>query len=162
MERKRSGPFWIVLTGAAIWLGLLLLAPFLAAQGEPSAGFVYFFFRPLCHQMPERSFSWLGEPLAVCHRCTGLYLGFFLGLLLAASVPRFRDFLVGRPRIIAVFALPLVIDVLLPNTPLSRFATGVLAASPIAFFVWLALDQLSDRLHGQLTQLRREETNGSK
>ncbi len=162
MERRTSASFWILFAGAAIWLGLILLAPFLTAQGEPSAVFVYSFFSPLCHQIPERSFSWLGAPLAVCHRCTGLYAGFLLGLLLAASLPRFRGFLERRPRAIAIFALPLVIDVLLPNTPLSRFATGVLAASPIAFFVWLAIDQLSDRLHGQMTQLRREETNGSK
>jgi len=158
---KISTAFGILVTAAVCWLGLVVLAPFAAAREEWWAQLVYSFFRPLCHQLPDRSFHWLGHPLAVCHRCTGLYVGFLAGLLLAGSAARFRSFLAARPRIITLFALPLVVDVFLPNSPLSRFSTGLLAASPIAFFVWLALDQLSDRFHGRMTQPRREETNGS-
>ncbi len=161
MKIKVSTSFGILLTAAVCWLGLVVLAPFSAAQDKWWAELVYSFLRSVCHQLPERSFHWLGHPLAVCQRCTGLYVGFLLGLFVSASVPRFRSFLTARPRIIALFSVPLVTDVFLPNTPLSRFLTGVLAASPIAFFVWLALDQLSDRLHGRMTQPRREETNGS-
>lgn len=161
MKRTVSTSFGILLTAAVCWLGLVVLAPFAAAHQKWWAGLTYSFFRPLCHQLPERSFLWLGYPLAVCHRCTGLYVGFLLGLLLAALIPRFRSLLAAHPRMIAAFALPLVIDVFLPNTPLSRFVTGVLAASPIAFFVWLALDQLSDQLHGRMTQPGREDANGS-
>ena len=48
---------------------------------RPSAG-VYSGFSAACHQMPERSFSREGFPLAVCARCFGLYAGAAAGVLL--------------------------------------------------------------------------------
>ncbi len=42
---------------------------------------VYSFFSAICHQLPERSWNLAGSPLAVCIRCTSIYLGFLLGTL---------------------------------------------------------------------------------
>jgi uncharacterized membrane protein len=39
-------------------------------------------FEFLCHQIPERSFCWFGVHLPVCTRCTGILLGFVIGLVL--------------------------------------------------------------------------------
>jgi len=36
--------------------------------------------RGLCHQMPERSFYLNGRQLPLCARCTGTYMGMFIGL----------------------------------------------------------------------------------
>lgn len=38
-------------------------------------------FRTLCHQIPERSYTLNGTPMAVCSRCFGLYASFAFGWL---------------------------------------------------------------------------------
>ncbi len=35
-----------------------------------------------CHQMPERSFFYKGYQFPVCARCTGLIIGYLLGVLI--------------------------------------------------------------------------------
>ena len=35
----------------------------------------------VCHQLPEHSLSMAGQQLPLCARCTGLYIGFLVGLL---------------------------------------------------------------------------------
>lgn len=39
------------------------------------------------------------------------------------------------------FFLPLAFDLLLDNTPISRSGTGMVAAFPLALFVWVAVEQ---------------------
>jgi uncharacterized membrane protein len=116
----------------------LILAPpvFLSIGCPAAAALVYFFFSPVCHQMPERSFAILGLPLAVCHRCFGIYLGLFVGSLMRQlwmhRTPEARRYWVLAAMV------PLALDALLPysglwaNTALSRFATGLLFGIPIA------------------------------
>lgn len=45
-------------------------------------------FQHLCHQLPGRSFSIDGVPLAVCHRCIGVYVGLALGVLVLPVIRR--------------------------------------------------------------------------
>jgi uncharacterized membrane protein len=48
-------------------------------------------YRPVCHQIPSRCLDLGWGPMAVCARCTGLYLGGILGLLwppFAGRAPR--------------------------------------------------------------------------
>ncbi len=35
----------------------------------------------VCHQAPERTIQMAGKYLPLCSRCTGIYLGFFTGVL---------------------------------------------------------------------------------
>ena len=35
----------------------------------------------ICHRLPERSFHYHGKPLPVCARCTGIWLGYILGVV---------------------------------------------------------------------------------
>jgi len=110
---------------------LVLAAPLLAWCGCPkSAAAIYFFFSRICHQMPERSFALLGYSLAVCHRCSGIYLGFFIGTFIDIPwmhrSPKIRRFWT----LAAIF--PLAADFLISysglwtNTCVSRFATGLI------------------------------------
>ncbi|HCD53478.1 MAG TPA: hypothetical protein DEQ34_13600 [Balneolaceae bacterium] len=46
-------------------------------------------FDLLCHQNPDRSFQLQGVQMAVCSRCLGIYLSFFLGVLLMAPLSIF-------------------------------------------------------------------------
>lgn len=88
-------------------------------------------FTLLCHQIPGRSFTVDGHLFAVCHRCTGLYAGLFLGLI-GGIVPAVRA--AARTwglRLIAVAATLVITDIgfdalhILYNTPGSRVATGL-------------------------------------
>lgn len=119
---------------ALFWGGVcagFLAAPLLEALGHsPAAAFLYALFSPVCHQNPERSFSLFGHPWAVCHRCSGIYLGLFL-----ASFLPFELGIVRSPNLrrlwVACATAPMLFDVFLQLTgiwsggPASRFATGL-------------------------------------
>lgn len=116
--------------------------PLLGAAGWPYADALRWLLHPVCHQLPERSFHLFGEPLAVCQRCIGLYLGLTLGVATWPLLPTAAARLAARPRCIALFALPLVIDWLANNSAATRFATGMIAAFPVGLLPLLALNQL--------------------
>ena len=42
---------------------------------------IWFFCSGICHQLPEHSLHFQGLPLPLCARCSGLFVGFALGLL---------------------------------------------------------------------------------
>ena len=121
------------------WLALVLAPPLAAAVGWPHGELLHWLLHPVCHQIPERSFHLLGEPLAACARCTGLYLGFTLGVAAWPHLPRLAAALAARPRWVAVFMVPLAVDVWVENTALSRVATGLVAAFPCALLPLLAI-----------------------
>jgi uncharacterized membrane protein len=135
------------LVGAcALVLGLVLAAPWAAHHRSWLAPLLYAVFDPVCHQLSERSFQLWNEPFAVCHRCTGLYLGMALGIALWPAFPIAGRRLLERPRAILLFAIPLAIDaVLLDNTPASRFTTGLIAALPAALLPLAAIADLARR-----------------
>lgn len=51
----------------------------------PAALAARWVFSGLCHQDAARSFALDGHAMAVCHRCTGIYVGLALGALLAVA-----------------------------------------------------------------------------
>lgn len=140
---ERGPHVWLYLAVGA-WLILEIAAPLLRSTGHWLGEPIYFFFSAICHQKPERSFHLFGEQLAACHRCTGLYLGFFLGLLALPRLPRLTRWLLQRPARVVLFAVPMLIDVGLYtlNTFATRFLTGLVAAFPIALLAWVAVEQL--------------------
>lgn len=129
---------WCLLFGCICWLAIVLAPPF----AGPYAEVVRWLLHTVCHQIPERSFHLLGEPLAACHRCTGLYMGFAAGLLVWPWLPVIAARLAANPRWVVVFLLPLAIDwAIVVNTPESRFATGLVAAFPVALLPLVAFTQ---------------------
>ena len=79
----------------------------------------------VCHRMPERSFHWMGKPLPLCARCTGVLAGQVVG------VTAFWQAVAWWLCLLAV--IPLLIDwsaqhfLSVPSTNLRRFITGLLA-----------------------------------
>lgn len=123
-------------------MGAVVGAPLLAANGHEFWGrAIYKGFAPICHQQAERSFDLHDLPFAVCARCTGLYAGFALGVLV---YPLLRNLgnreTPWRGWLIAAF-VPTCVDFALgffgvwENTHLSRSLTGALFGAVAALYV---------------------------
>jgi uncharacterized membrane protein len=108
-----------------------------------AAAAVYLAGHGICHQRPERSFVLAGQPMPVCARCTGLYAGGALGLLLwglrrrRCAPERTRVALV---RALAIAAVPTAASVMAawagvetPNLP------RAVTALPLGIAVGIAL-----------------------
>jgi uncharacterized membrane protein len=137
-----------VLAGAAgLICALIVAAPVVTHCGSSAAAVLYLIFSPVCHQIPERSFALFGHPFAVCHRCSGIYLGLLFGALI-------ENKLVHRsPRTRRIWALsstaPLLLDFLLPLTGIwtgtwsIRFVTGLVFGMMAA---WLVVEGAAELL----------------
>lgn len=134
---------------AVVWLAVIVSPPWLMATGHMgSAISLYRGLSGICHQIPERSFSLWGFPLAVCSRCTGIYFGFVIGLMLYPFCRNVSDLTIP-PRVwLVIGSLPMVVDVsvdfagIFKNTFLSRTATGLFVGIVAAFFllpVWIGI-----------------------
>ena len=133
-----------------LFVSLIVIAPILAAQEHDSIALaIYTAFSKFCHQIPERSFEIAGHPLAVCARCTGIYFGFAVGVLVYPLVRSLkRTDAPGRVWLL-VALVPTAIDFslgffgILENTHLSRLLTGALTGGVTAFYVVPGLMDLS-------------------
>jgi len=132
----------VCLAVAAAWLASIAAAPLLRAGGYGVASaFVYKVFAALCHQMPARSFSLAGGPLAVCARCEGLYVGALFGLLLYPLVRALASANAPRRAWLFLAVAPTAVDFALgffgvwENTHWSRFLTALPAGAACAFYV---------------------------
>jgi len=131
---------WVAMAvlALAIYIGLPLAAPILANAGrQRAANVIYTIFRPLCHQLPERSYFLYGEQstytydelaieldgfipqryegggdlgykVAICERCVAIF-----GVMLIASVAFGLLRSIAKPLSLAQFGLfivPLAID----------------------------------------------------
>ena len=148
---RRPLAFWAI-SAAVVTLvvALIVLAPVAAANGHSEiARGIYGGFRTLCHQLPERSYFIAGHKLAVCSRCTGLYGGFALTLLLYPLVRSLRATAIPARKWLILATLPLLIDFSLTffslweNTHTSRLVTGFLLGSAAVFYVMPGIIDLS-------------------
>lgn len=129
---------------AVLGVAAVVAAPLLVEARPVLAGWLYAAFDRVCHQIAERSFHLAGHPLAVCHRCTGLYAGGLAGLVLLPRLSGIADRLLASPRWIPALALPLLADwTLWGHWSWLRFATGLLAAAPVTVLVQAAIRQLA-------------------
>jgi uncharacterized membrane protein len=145
--------FWLISAAVVLSLvSLIVVAPLASANGHKElAAVIYYAFSPLCHQRPDRSYFIGGYQFAVCARCTGVYAGFALMLLLYPLIRSLRT-RVMPPRIILLLAaLPMAVDFSVTffgfwqNTHTSRLLTGLLLGSVTVFYVMPGLVELSLR-----------------
>jgi len=155
---------WVVVASIAVLLiAAIIAAPLAQAHGHPAfASAIYKTFSFVCHQIPERSFHLAGHKFGVCSRCTGLYAGFAIAVLvypLARSLQR-----TDTPSIVWLIlaTLPLGIDFALgyfsiwENTHLSRFVTGALLSSVAVFYIMPGLIDLSSAMARRFGREARE------
>ncbi len=144
---------WLACVALALSaIAVIVGAPLAAAAGHPGlAATLYRGFSVLCHQLPERSYFIAEHPLAVCARCTGLYAGFALAMLLYPLVRPLRSMDWPRRELLILAALPMAIDFGLTffgvweNTHTSRLLTGLLLGGACVFYVMPGLIELSTR-----------------
>ena len=120
-----------IVAGTSLWCALILIAP--AAASSPSFAvpglFLYAFFSPLCHQIDARSFHLLGQPLAVCGRCSAIYFAFLLGAVLYPFTQRlFRN---ARPGILFLIlsVAPMLVDVVLESLGIHESSNALRAVT---------------------------------
>jgi uncharacterized membrane protein len=127
-------------TAFLLWLGGIGLAPYLKSRASPWAGLVYSLYSPVCHQVADRSLLCFGQPLAVCARCTGIYLGFLLGLVLYPVLRGWRRQTLPAARSFLIVSAPILLDTAANflrfwNTGAAvRLATGVLWGTILPFY----------------------------
>ena len=119
---------WIAALAAWLVVILILLPPYV---GVGPRAIIMSAFSNVCHQIPTRSVVVDGVPLAVCHRCLGIFTGLAVATVLFAFLIRFRTWVVQHARTAIVLCLtPLALDWglditgLWTNTPSSRTLTG--------------------------------------
>ena len=150
---RRPLVFWLVSVAVVTLIVLLIVvAPVAAASGHSEiAEGIYRGFGVFCHQRPDRSYFIEGHKLAVCSRCTGLYVGFAFTLLIYPLVRSLRSAATPPRRVLFLAAVPLLIDFSLTffgvweNTHTSRLLTGSLLGSVVVFYVMPGIADLSLR-----------------
>ncbi len=134
-------------------VAFIIGAPLAQANGHPAfAVAIYKTFSFVCHQIPERSFHLLGNKFGVCSRCTGIYSGLAIAVLIYPLVRSFEN--TQTPDLVWLFvaAAPLAIDWSLgyfsiwQNNHASRFATGFLLGAATVFYILPGLIELSSRM----------------
>jgi uncharacterized membrane protein len=158
---------WAMVSGVALGLvGLIIAAPLLVGHGYAGLGrAIYEGFGKVCHQIPERSLHLEGNKLAVCSRCTGLYAGFALSVLLYPLARSLRRVDTPGRLWLLLAALPIGVDWTLgffglwANTHLSRFMTGALFSAVAAVYVLPGLIDLGQSLVRRRDGARPEGVN---
>lgn len=131
-----------------LWFGGIMLAPYLRSRASPWAGLVYSIYSPVCHQVADRSLFCFGQPLAVCARCTGIYLGFWLGLALYPILRGWRRISLPSARAFLIVSAPIVLDTAAnflrfwKTTTAVRLATGVLWGTILPFYFVVGMADL--------------------
>ncbi len=128
----------LYLLAIALWVLAIVAAPLMAPSPilRPASGLIYSIGSGVCHQNPDRSFHLWGQPLAVCARCTFIYLGV---LLSSAAFPLLRVRGPPKVRYLLVAASPLVLDAGTQLVGLRESSNTIRAMTGLLFGLVLAL-----------------------
>jgi uncharacterized membrane protein len=150
MTARRPLVSWLIISaGALLFCWLLIAAPLAVGSHDRFALTIYRAFSALCHQLPERSFFIAGHQFAVCARCTGLYAGFTLALLVYPLIRSLTTTFAPPRKWLLISAIPMTVDFSLTffgiweNTHSSRFLTGFLLGGVAVFYVMPGIAELS-------------------
>ena len=92
MIRKNGNyPIWALYISMAflvIWIAGMLPPVLEQLSLEGTAGSIRCVYKILCHGLPDRCPKVFGRPAAVCIRCTGIYISFFIGCAIIFPILR--------------------------------------------------------------------------
>ncbi len=134
------------------WIAIIIIAPLLISSQKKfliKAGeWIYFFYQPTCHQMPDRSFLLNGIPMAVCIRCLSFYIG---GLILIISLFFVKMINERYMKWSVLLCVPAILDFVLEkleiynNIEEARIVTGFLFGASIFYLIFLSLSQVRNK-----------------
>lgn len=112
------------------------------------SSFLSWTFSLVCGQNPAHTWEIEGSLLPVCQRCTGLYAGAALCLLLHGLLrPKLGGRFIAAHGLLLLVAAPFGLH-WIPEGPALRAMTGALAGFGIGTFLWVAPANAWDRLRG--------------
>ena len=127
---------WDIIT-ALLVVGIFLPPILLAKWKITEAALIYIFYSKVCHQNPASSYFLWGSKMAVCSRCTGIYLALFLGGILNTVV----NWRAISLKVFICFQIPLIVDVVAnalkiypPILPIKTI-TGFLSGFGVTIFL---------------------------
>lgn len=145
-----------VLVLSTLWLLVIFMVPFWM-EGSPlnriAAGWITWFFSPICHQIPERSFKLTGHPLVVCARCAGIYSGFLFGAVLYPFVRKIGDRKAPSVRFLLAAFMPAVSEWILvqlrvmESSNLIRGITGFILGGAVVYWIYPAVFQIAGNIN---------------
>ena len=139
-----TATYLAILGGATLWCLAIVFPPLLLSAGGQWAVVgmaLYQPFHTICHQLVDRSFLILGEPLAVCIRCSAIYFGFLISTILYLPAASLRFSLSDNRAVLLSSVVPMLVDVLLESTGLhestsvTRLITGSLFGLVVPFYI---------------------------
>jgi uncharacterized membrane protein len=136
----------IIAFGLSIWISGIIVTPlFAASEGifwQKTATFMYFFYKPVCHQITDRSFLIDGFTMTVCVRCFAFYLGGFIVTIFYIFKERIE---MWRTSMYVLLAFPVFLDFSVEklkfysNITELRFFTGLLFGVMLFHLLLLSL-----------------------
>jgi uncharacterized membrane protein len=136
--------YLVILAGAILWCAAFVLPPVLvSAEGAWSVVGIALYqpFRTICHQLPERSLHILGAQLAVCMRCSAIYVGFLFGTIFYLPIGKRGQSISDKRALLMASVLLMVLDVVLDefgihaSTDATRLITGSLFGIVVPFYI---------------------------
>src|SRR5690554_4541281 len=100
--------------------------------------FDYFF---ICHKKPERSFFYRGKQFPICSRCTGIFIGYIIGIIIIILSFLF-NYQIPKPQYLFILITPMAIDGTMQfltsyeSTNIKRLITGILSGIAIMIFIY--------------------------
>ena len=143
----------VLVLGGALWVCAIVLAPIAMAStsdfAHACAVAVYAAGSFVCHQIPERSFHLAGRQLAVCGRCTGLYVAALAGGV--AALVAWRRAAIDDRTLLAIAALPTAVSWGLEHGGIAAQSNAIraIAALPLGVAAaWVVIGLLVERRAG--------------
>ena len=133
-------PLIMGITILVVWITGIFVTPMIDSISHPVADFLYFIYKPVCHQLEDRSAIINGLPATVCLRCSSFYLAGAVVFIYYLIRERVSFWTVP---VYLVLILPVFADFALEkagmysNISLLRIITGLMLG--IAFFQLLVL-----------------------
>ena len=146
-EKRTRIPYICVITATLFWCTLIVTAPLLMKHSPKTSALIRLFFAPICHQEAERSFLILDQPLAVCARCSGIYIGFLVGLLAFPIIRRKLRYIFPR-RMFILAVIPTATEFglvrleLIPDNTVIRAMTGFILGAIIGSYIMNAFIEI--------------------
>lgn len=135
MQPKKVYTLFLLLS--IVTVALIILAPYLKyKEYNYFSEYIYQNCSFFCHQRPERSFYLWGYPLAVCARCTFIFIGILVGM---GVYPVWFGKGVNY-KLVIIFSIPVLVDgvtqfLFRESTNYMRAVTGFLLGVILPFYL---------------------------